>query len=357
MISYRFTKLILQSQAKASFPSRFLSQVMVEDASTTEDNLQNIPQETRVHTGIRLSQLIAGTGLASRRESERVIQEKRVTIAGKVCNLPSLIVTPEQKAVIEIDGIPLRSNYQPMPRLWAVLKQSGEIMSDKDPQKSRPVLLDRMKNIIMPQICTQFEEQLRPVYRLDYIIEGIALYTNNGELAKLIHQQNLPIMYRIRINGLLTDSKLRGLLAGLHVKTESFAPMQIEIENESNTMTWLKITTKEKQFQAINKAFKHLFLNITRCICVGYGPFVLKDLFPDDMTLHPGYVEAKLNPTLHAAYMKLQHSKYPMNTTTITSATGDATESQKKILSSSKPSIPKKKKVVRRASNVPKLSY
>jgi 23S rRNA pseudouridine2605 synthase len=351
MISTRFTKSLIQSGSRPSFLPRFLTNLVVEDGTTVEDNTNSTTPSKPA--GIRLSQLIAGTGLASRRESERIIHEKRVTIAGKVCNLPCLIVPTEQRPLIEIDGVPLRTNYQTMPRLWAVLKQSGEIMSEQDPQKSRPVLLDRMKNIIMPQLCTQFADQLRPLYRLDYIIEGLTLYTNNGELAKLIHQQNLPMIYRIRINGLLTDSKLRGLLAGLHVKNESFAPMQIEIENESNTMSWLKVTTKEKQFHAVHKAFKHLFLNITRGICVGYGPFHLKEIFPADMTLHPGYVEVKLSPTLHAAYMKLQHSKYFTNNTTTT-----ATRSTNIKKPLNKPSSIQKRNIRKgAAAGVPKLSY
>jgi len=340
MLNIHITKRILPGKFLYSYIPRYLtsqigSHVTIETPLSSSETATLPVEDAEVidfmatpmdRNKLRLSQVIANAGLTSRRESERIINEKRVTIDGKLCNLPSMLISPEAHHTIEIDGIPLQSQYQAMPKLWAVMKQSREIMSTSDHQKSRSLLVDRMKNMIMPQVYAQYEDQLRPIYRLDYIIEGLALYTNSGELAKLIHQKNVSMTYRIRINGLITDSKLIGLTKGLHQKEKSFLPMTIEIENQSNTMTWMKVTTTEKQFHRINDAFKSVYLNITRGICIGYGHYLLKDLFPPDSLV--SFTEVKLTPALHAEYMKLQNMKYSHHrvpTTTIAKAKSPTT--------------------------------
>lgn len=335
LASYNFSKFVRASLPHKS-SSRFLSLATGTDETTVEviEETEGIsgeqqPEEPKYAPKIymlRLSQVIANSGLASRREAERIIHEKRVNVAGKLCNLPSMLIPPEQYPLIEIDGVQLRNTYSAVPKIWAIIKQPREIMSTADPQKSRSLLIDRMRNSLMPQVYAQYGEQMKPIYRLDYVVEGLALYTNSGELAKLIHQQGLPITYRLRLNGLLTESKLQGLRKGLHSQNKSYARMEVEIEHQSNTMTWLKVVTKETQFNQISEAFKSMFLNITRGICVGYGPYNLKDLFPvvdvntkgDSVSntkpaVLNAFTEVKLVPALHAKYLKLQNAKHHNN--------------------------------------------
>ena len=83
--------------------------------------------------------------------------------------------------------------------------------------------------------------------------------------------------------------------------------MGVTIEKTSETITWLNIISSDNKNRVIHKSFKKLYLNISRLICVGIGPFKVEDWNSSPM------LELKLTPEVSAAYHQLQYSKV-MNT-------------------------------------------
>ena len=300
--------------------------VVVAVEQEEDDDLSDTPSSTNTK---RLSQYLADIGLCSRREAERLIREKRVSVAGQVITSPAwkldlLATTASSSAgtiahpLLEIDGVTIRQKYDAkmtFPRLWAVLKLKQEIMSAEDPQKTRSLLLDRVRTSILPEAFQQYGG-LKPIYRLDYMTEGLALLTNHGELARLMESQlELVKHYRVRIHGLITESKLQGLRRGLVINGKKKQGMKVEVQHTSKTITWLKVSTTEKQScKAIQQACKQLYLDVTRLICVGYGPYHLDDYFPEKSTNKVS--ELRMEPSVHAAYLRLQNTK-PIRTTVL----------------------------------------
>ena len=80
--------------------------------------------------GERIAKMIANRGYCSRREAERLIEQGKVRLNGKLIDTPALKVT--EKDQIEINGTLLKS--ADATRLWIYHKPSQIMVTDKDPE-------------------------------------------------------------------------------------------------------------------------------------------------------------------------------------------------------------------------------
>ena len=83
----------------------------------------------------RIAKRLARAGLCSRREAERWIEERRVSVDGKVLDTPAVLVGPDSD--ILVDGEPFPEAVRP--RVWRYHKPQGLVTSHGDPQ-GRPHL-------------------------------------------------------------------------------------------------------------------------------------------------------------------------------------------------------------------------
>lgn len=182
-------------------------------------------------------------------------------------------------------------------------KQRGELMSDKDPIKKRPLLMDRLKNFLSANDNELKGVELKPVMRLDYNVSGLALITNNGLLAKVLNdpQAKMDRHYKIRLHGLLTDSKLEGLRKGVFGKDgKKHHPMTVTLEKTGGTISWLKCICKEGNTKTVTDTLEQLHLKTLKIVCSQYGPYKL-----DESTVPPGaWVELKLTPLIQSLLRK-----------------------------------------------------
>lgn len=271
------------------------------------DPLAPEPEDDASNTN-RLSTVLASTQLFSRREAERLIRENRVTVAGKRINFPGTVLEPDSLSLIEVDGVPLKPKYQKQfPRIWAIMKLKGEYMVDNNntpDTKDRALLFQRLRTTTMIQPFKNYPN-IKPIYRLDYLTEGLCLLTNSGDLSKFLSSKSLNIKrhYRIRVHGLVSESKLQGLRKGMTIDGKKYEPMEISVQQKSNTITWLNISTTDISAQSIQKQLKHMYIDVLRVLCVGFGDLSIQHCFGDEKN---GVVfsEIRLPNTLHAAYLR-----------------------------------------------------
>ena len=278
--------------------------------SSVKSEIQVTSSKNKLSTDIepldvyeRLSKFISNTGICSRKDAESWIKNGRVTVDGIKCDTVSHLVPLNKKILVQVDGIKLNRN-RPIkpPKLWAVYKYKGELMSNTDIDKQRKLLLDRMKlTIKLPD-----DEVLKPITRLDYNTEGLCLLTDNGVLARCLESvaANLKREYRVRVHGLLTESKLVGLRRGVYVSGKRQKPMDVEIQHTSKTISWIKIATEEASNRTIGNCLKEIHLNVTRMICVGFGPYKLSQIPAT------GYATVKLTDELSKLYLQTQNPNY-----------------------------------------------
>lgn len=122
---------------------------------------------------MRLQVYLAHCGVASRRASERLIAEGAVSVNGSV-------ITETGTKVFSGDDVCVSGKkvfLEEKKRYVLLNKPAGFVCSLSD-EKGRPIAADLLKNA--------YSERLYNVGRLDMFSQGLILFTNDGEFARIL---------------------------------------------------------------------------------------------------------------------------------------------------------------------------
>lgn len=163
--------------------------------------------------GIRLNKFLSSVGVCSRREADKLIEAKKVTIDGRVA-ITGEHIFPTQK--ICINGKPIKKETD---RILIVLNKPKGIVcttSKKD------------KNNIVDYLG--FDKRIYPIGRLDKDSEGLILLTNQGELVdKILRGSNYHEKeYIVEVNKNLTEDFLQKMRNGVPILDTMTRPCQVE---------------------------------------------------------------------------------------------------------------------------------
>lgn len=123
----------------------------------------------------RLQHFMALCGVASRRASEEIISQGRVTVNGITVTSPGTKVTLKDQVCVDSKPISMEEEK----RYVLLNKPAGYVCSSSD-EKGRPVALDLLSET--------YSERLYNVGRLDMFSSGLIIFTNDGDFArKLSH--------------------------------------------------------------------------------------------------------------------------------------------------------------------------
>jgi len=216
---------------------------------------------------IRLQKYLAECGVASRRASEKLIEEGRVTVDGKVVTELGTKVEPGESRVT-CDEKPVVLDE----KVWIMLnKPTGVICTSDDPQ-GRETVLDMLP---------KFKSRLYTVGRLDVMSEGLLLVTNDGELAhRLTHpRHHVEKKYQVWIDRELTPEEIDRMLAGLNSRGEKLkalrvAPLRRILANQPG----YTLTLGEGKNRHIRRMMEVLDCKVARLMRVSVGPLRLEKL-------------------------------------------------------------------------------
>lgn len=214
----------------------------------------------------RIAKVLARAGVASRRASERIIEEGRVSVNGKRLTTPAFTVTPKDR--IEVDGKPLAEREPP--RLWRYHKPPGLVTTHSD-ERDRKTVFEVLPDHL-PRVIS--------VGRLDITSEGLLLLTNDGELAR---QLELPSTgwtrrYRARAYGKTTQEALNTLKQGIEIEGKKTGPIIATLDSERGDNVWIDVAIREGKNREVRRALETLDLHVNRLIRTSYGPFQLMDM-------------------------------------------------------------------------------
>ena len=229
-------------------------------------NQDNQSKPVKKDGGERIAKRLARAGVASRRESERLIEEGRVKVNGTVLTTPAFKVTA--KDVILFDNKPIGAKEPP--RLWRYHKPSGLVTSHKD-EKGRQTVFDTLPKSLGRVIS---------IGRLDLTSEGLLLLTNDGALARALELPSTgwARKYRARAFGTVTQEQLDALKDGIIIDGISTGPIEAELERQQRGNAWINVTLKEGKNREVRRALSELGLEVNRLIRISYGPFQLAGL-------------------------------------------------------------------------------
>ena len=119
---------------------------------------------------IRLQAFLAHCGVASRRASEKIILDGRVSVNGQVVTELGTKVTSDDEVLVDGKPVKLEENK----RYVLLNKPAGYVCSNSDEQ-GRDSAIDLLKEY--------YSERLYNVGRLDMFSSGLIIFTNDGDFA------------------------------------------------------------------------------------------------------------------------------------------------------------------------------
>ena len=212
----------------------------------------------------RVQKIIAGSGVASRRRAEQLIQEGRVQVNGSVCGLGDTADRETDK--ITVDGEPLPG----VPgTVYIMLNKPRGCVSTASDEKGRPTVLD----------LVDCDVRVYPVGRLDMDSEGLLLLTNDGELTnRLIHPAHqVDKTYLVWLHGADWE-KLRSMGESMEIDGYRIRPAEVEVQELKNDRARIRITIHEGRNRQIRKMAEQCGMSVTRLMRIAEGPLRLGDL-------------------------------------------------------------------------------
>ena len=211
--------------------------------------------------GEKLQKVLARTGLGSRREMERWIDQGRVTVDGRPATLGDRVT---QRARISVDGRPVNTAPAQETRCILYHKPTGEVSSRKDPQGRRTVF-ERLPKLKSGRWIS--------IGRLDYNTSGLLLFTTDGELAnKLMHpSSNIEREYMVRVMGEWDEAMLQRLLDGVMLEDGVARFTDIQDGGGDGINHWFYVVIMEGRNREVRRLWESQGLTVSRLKRVRYG--------------------------------------------------------------------------------------
>lgn len=203
---------------------------------------------------VRLQKFLSECGVASRRASEQLIAEGRVSVNGVVAVIGAT-VDPDQDAV-SVDGRDVRHDTK---RVYVLLnKPRGAVTTAQDTHGRRTVL----------DCVSGVAERIFPVGRLDMDVEGVLLLTNDGELAhRLMHPSHeIEKVYVATVAGEIPETALARLAQGVLLEDGMTSPAKVKLIQSDRHSSRIQLTIHEGRKREVKRM----------CEAVGHPVLALK---------------------------------------------------------------------------------
>ena len=217
---------------------------------------------------IRLQKILADAGIASRRASEQLILDGRVSVDGNQIFELGIKFDPEISKV-EVDGEAIKLNK--VKTYLAFYKPRGVISTMSDPE-GRPNLGDFFE---------ERNERLFNVGRLDKESEGLILLTNDGTFT---HRATHPSYgmnkkYLLEIEGQFLKEHIDQLLKGVVLEDGMARALEVKVVREVNPKHhWVEVSLHEGRFHIIRRMFEFLEIEVIRLIRTEFGPISIGEI-------------------------------------------------------------------------------
>ena len=197
---------------------------------------------------IRINKFLSEAGVCSRRGSDRLVEEGRVTIDGKVAVLGDQIL-PGQKVLV--DGREVQREDEKI--LLAFHKPKGIVCTAEK----------REKNNIIDYL--HYPKRIYPVGRLDKDSTGLILLTNDGELTDRIlrGKNNHEKEYLVTVQKPLRPEIVRAMEQGVPILDTMTRPCQI-IQIDSHTFRIILTQGLNRQIRRMCEYFGYKVITLKR---------------------------------------------------------------------------------------------
>ena len=153
---------------------------------------------------IRLNKYIAMCGICSRRDADKLIQDNRVTINGKIAENGAKVTDKDE---VCLDGKVIRMNDEKV--VLAYNKPVGVVCTEKDEHAEKTIIDD-----------IKYEKRVTYAGRLDKDSEGLMILTNDGDLIQAMmksangHEKE----YVVEVDKEISDAFVKDMAKGVYLE-------------------------------------------------------------------------------------------------------------------------------------------
>lgn len=210
---------------------------------------------------VKLQAFMSQLGIASRRASEKLIEDGKVLVNGEKAHIGQRVNPTKDE--IEYDG--QKYNSLETKRYFLVDKPLGYVSTTKD-ELNRKNVTD-----LIPK---DVKERLYPVGRLDIDSEGLMLLTNDGEIAqKLTHPKyEIEKTYHVFTKRSPSFNALMHLRKGVKLKDGYTEPATVERLSNDDDGAWTEITITEGRNRQVRRMMDRIGYPVIKLARISMGP-------------------------------------------------------------------------------------
>ncbi len=236
-------------------------------------------------SSVRLQKYLAGAGVCSRRQAEKLILQGRVSVDGQIVTVLGSRVEPGRQCVT-VDG---RKVEPKRGHVYLIMNKPRGVLTTLSDPYGRPTIID-----LLPRVS----RRVFPVGRLDMDSEGLLFLTDNGELAhRLLHPSHkVPKKYIVTVNGLPSRKDLDTLRAGVEIEPGvQTGPCRMRLLGRKKRQAVLEVVLTEGRKRQVRLMFKAIGHPVLRLKRTEIGPLRLGNL-----------KEGKIRPLTREEQLKLR---------------------------------------------------
>lgn len=214
---------------------------------------------------VRLNKFIASAGVASRRKADKLIQEGKVKVNGKVVVELGVKIDPEKDKVI-VNGKQATILDEPV---YILFNKPKDCITTASDERGRMTVLDYVR----------VKQRVFPIGRLDRNTTGVLLFTNDGEFANhLMHPKfEIEKAYKVTLKEPLKREDAIKLSEGIRLSDGVTSPAQVFfIPGSKNKQVGIII--HEGRNRQVHRMFEALGYEVSKLDRVSYAGLTYEGL-------------------------------------------------------------------------------
>lgn len=243
---------------------KFGKQNLAEEFNSTRKPARSV-QSKKEPGSMRLNRYVANAGLCSRREADTYIATGCVTVNGKIVSEMGHQVLPGQ--LVSFNGKVISAEK----KVYVLLnKPKGYVTTLEDPHADKTV---------MELVANACPERIYPVGRLDKSTTGLLLFTNDGDLTKLLThpKYNRKKIYHVFLDQKVSKNHLQEIVDGVTLEDGFVAADSVSyVTEEDKKQVGIEIHSGKNKI--VRRIFEHLGYKVDKLDRVYFCGLTKKDL-------------------------------------------------------------------------------
>tara|TARA_B110000014_G_C20100498_1_gene577577 strand:+ start:79 stop:792 length:714 start_codon:yes stop_codon:yes gene_type:complete len=220
---------------------------------------------------LRISKFLASKNIGSRKDIEKFISERRISLNGMTVTTPITFVEEVDQIYLDNKLINTKLKFE----ILKYYKPIGFITSHKK-QDKRPIIFENLPDKY---------KNYKTAGRLDYNSEGLLILSSDGEVTRELElpKNKFERKYEIIITGNFKRDNLQSISSGVKIKNVLYKPFKYSIKSNKKNSVILELILMEGKNREIRKLMEHIKLKVKKLKRIEYGPFKLNDLKPGEI--------------------------------------------------------------------------